>query len=134
MSNSIFELGLTPPPGVAFVQWGDGTIRIRYSTKDVVPIRKMLLQLARSLTEQAITKLREEREAEIAKQRMPLTRLELITQDMRALEGERTNIEKENSELEQFEHAIEESLRTVAETPSTDPTVIVGRVTIDPED
>lgn len=141
-TNTTFELGLTPPPGVAFIQWGDGTIRIRYATKDVVPIRKMLIQLAKSLTEQAVSKLKEEREAEIAKQRMPLTRLQRIQQDMKLLQGEMSDIEKEAVDLSAFESIIEENIAIAttdeppppAEPPApiTGPVAVTNPVTITP--
>ena len=147
----IFELGLTPPPGVAFIQWGDGSIRIRYAVKDVVPIRGMLLNLARSLTEQALKKLSEERDVEIAKQKMPLSKLQTITQEMHKLQKEMTGVESETMvDLSMFERAIDETIRQVQEnvekvdaqsivnqvvTPQGDePVIVIGRVVPDTED
>lgn len=103
MSNKSvpFELGMSPPPGVAFVQWADGSIRIRYSTRDVVPLREMLLNLARGLTEQAIRKLQVEREQEIERQKMPLSKLESITRELHQLESQ--TIELDPVDLSQLD-------------------------------
>ncbi len=150
-NQHIFELGLTPPPGVAFIQWGDGSIRIRYAVKDVVPIRGMLLNLARSLTEQALKKLSEERDVEIAKQKMPLSKLQSITQEMHKLQREMTGVESETQvDLSMFERAIDETIRQVQDsvdkadaqsiinqvvTPAgDDPVIVIGRVVPDTED
>lgn len=130
MPQNIFELGLTPPPGVAFIQWGDGSIRIRYAAKDVVPIRSMLLTLARSLTEQAIKRLGEEREAEIARQKMPLSRLETIQNEMKILQHEMTDFEKEAVIIER---SIESAIREVAPTESMSAKAIVSKVVMPPQ-
>ncbi len=128
MANHIFELGLTPPPGVAFIQWSDGSIRIRYATKDVVPIRSMLLNLARSLTEQAINKLQAEREVEIAKQRMPLTRLQTINTEMASLKKEMTGLDLDPIDLSGFERAINEGIRSVEPVETVEPQMIIDKV------
>ena len=133
-TNHIFELGLTPPPGVAFIQWGDGSIRIRYAVKDVVPIRTMLLTLARSLTEQAVKKLAEERQAEIDKQKMPLSRLQQITNEMNTLNKEMTGIELEPVDLSAFEQRIEHGIKETEPHSFGEPILVQGQTIREYED
>ncbi len=113
MSNQPhFETSIRPPPGVSFTQWGDGTIRIKYSTKDVLPIRKMLLDLARNLTNEALEKLKADKQAEIERQRLPLTRLQTINQEMQSLTTEMKGIENESIDLSIIQSAIEERIKS----------------------
>ena len=83
----MFTIRLVPPPGVAFTQWPDGSIQLTYSTDHVMPLRKMLIDNVKLLKDQAIAHLEKERQAEIDKQRMPLTRLERISKEMNQLKA-----------------------------------------------
>lgn len=111
-----FETSIRPPPGVSFTQWGDGTIRMKYSTRDVLPIRKMLLDLARNLTNEALEKLKADKEAELERQRLPLTRLQTINKEMSSLQAEMKGIESESIDLSTLQEVIEERIKS-AEIP-----------------
>lgn len=127
MSNTPhFETTIRPPPGVSFTQWGDGTIKIRYSTRDVLPIRKMLLDLARNLTNEALEKLKADKQVELERQRLPLTRLQTINQEMQTLQTEMKGIETETldlsvlragHELRSLQNTIEERIKAVEIEP-----------------
>lgn len=112
-----FKTSIRPPPGVSFTQWGDGTIQIMYTTKDVLPIRKMLLDLARNLTNEALEKLKADKQAEIDRQRLPLTRLQTINQEMQSLQTEMKGIDSETLDLGALQSAIEERIKS-AEAPA----------------
>ncbi len=112
-----FETTIRPPPGVSFTQWGDGTIKIRYSTRDVLLIRKMLLDLARNLTNEALEKLKADKQAELERQRLPLTRLQTINQDMQSLQAEMKGIDEESGDLSALQSAIEERIKAVEIKP-----------------
>lgn len=116
MSQQYFELALRPPHGVAFVQWADGSIHIRYASANVVILRESLLGLARQLSEQAIKQLEAERQAEIDRQRMPMSRLETI-----------------NTEIESLKQAATvEPSGTTSPPVVNAPGVVIGKVTADP--
>lgn len=111
-----FETSLRPPPGVSFTQWADGSIRIKYSTRDVLAIRKTLLDLARNLTNEALDKLKADKNVEIERQRLPLTRLQQINLDMKSLETEMKGIETEKLDLSELQRDIDERIKA-AEVP-----------------
>ncbi len=117
-----FETSIRPPPGVSFTQWGDGTIRIKYSVRDVLPIRKMLLDLARNLTNEALEKLKADRQVELDRQRLPLTRLQTINLEMQSLQGEMKAIDTESIDLSGLQSAIEERIKS-AEASALKPVI-----------
>lgn len=116
----MFTLRIIAPPGVKFTQWPDGSIQMMYSVEHVVNIRRMLLDNVKQLHQQAITKLEAEREAEIAKQRMPLTKLQQIQRDMNALQREMKVTESEHFDIDEIRSNIEAGITAVTTGPDTD--------------
>lgn len=102
------DLAMRLPPGIAFIQWADGSIHIRYSVKDVVPLRETLLALAKTLTDQAIQKLEDEKRVEIERKKMPPSRIEKITKELNGLKEQPVELEPFDSSKFERMHVTEE--------------------------
>lgn|SRR5262245_47986196 len=115
-----FQLKITPPPGVRFTQWPDGSIVVNYAVDDVVKIRRMLLDNVKLLHDQAIATLREEKEREIELQKRPLTRLQQIQKQMNQLQAEMKETEAEHFDLDEIRENIENSITRATTEPDTE--------------
>lgn len=88
MHQSILKL----PPLVTINQMAGGQLRFHYSADSVVPLQQALMAFATSLLETAIAAVQARKDAELAKQQMPASRLEQIDAELAALSSRRAEV------------------------------------------
>lgn len=81
------SLQLRPPPGVIFTPWTDGSIVFTYTPETLQALRATLENASKELLAAAIQQIRDARDAELAQQRLPKSRLEILTEQLNQLES-----------------------------------------------
>jgi hypothetical protein len=91
---------LKPPPGVAVNQYPDGTLRFHYTAETVLPLKAALFKMARELIDQAIAEVEARKAAELARQQLPITRIETIDTELAVLQAQKAEAEKQIAALQ----------------------------------
>lgn len=87
--NSIFQ----PPPGVTLQQQRNGSIIIQYHVNDRISVRNALLAVAANINRDIQTQVEQEKQAEAARKRIPLTKADLLQQTQAQLQNDQATIE-----------------------------------------
>ncbi len=80
------------PPGVACNQLPNNVVRLHFNADTVVPLQGALLKAAGGLLDTAIAAVTARKDAELARQQLPASRLEQIDQEMAELEKRRAEV------------------------------------------
>lgn len=97
MSN--LQIKVKPPARVSFTQWADGSIVFNYTAETATALQSVLYQAAETVIEHAIEQATNAKRAEVERQRLPVSRLESLDEEIGRLQTLKQQVGEKRASL-----------------------------------